>query len=536
MGHGGTAPEPVPAARGGNAEEEDLRPVSVLEVERKFRVHGLFRLPDLVLEDGTHLAPSTTATLSAAYFDTDDLRLARSKVSLRRREGGSDEGWHLKLPVRAETREELTLSLEGRPADVPPAELSELVLALTRTAPLEGVALLLTERTTYPVTAKDGRQLASLTDDSVSVLDGDHVVSRFRELEVELVDGGADVLDQVGEALAEAGAVPGGTVSKVARALGPLAAAEPDIPAPGAVRPGDPAKQAIRAHLARNSRMLITHDVGVRRDLPDSVHQMRVAARRLRSGLKVFEPLLDPAVTTPLRAELAWLASVLGEVRDREVLRGRLLRDLGRLKDDPHLDVDVTGAQRLVRSSLTGEMAGARSKVLAALRSQRYLALLDALVAACSEPPTLETADAPCAEALPPLVRRSWRRLARDVEGLTEDGPDAEWHETRIAAKRARYACEAVEPVFGKPARRLAEHVELVTELLGEHQDAALAADTVQSLAARKQLAGSTGFVLGLLHARQREAVEETRVELARIWPEVSRGQWRRWLDTGDAR
>ena len=314
------------------------------------------------------------------------------------------------------------------------------------------------------------------------------------------------------------------------RALGPLATADPDVPEPGEVTPGDPARMAVQAHLARNTRALLAHDVGVRRDKPDSVHQMRVAARRLRSGLKVFEPLLDPTVTRPLRAELAWLAGVLGEVRDREVLRDRLLRDLDRISTDPAIEVETTAARRLVRSSMTTGMTGARATVLDALRSQRYLALLDDLVSTCADPPVVAAADQPCSEALPPLVRKSWRRLARDVEALRADGPDAEWHETRIAAKRARYACEAVEPVFGKPARRLAARVELVTELLGEHQDAALAADTVRSLASRKQLAGSTGFALGILHSLQREAVDASRDELVRIWPEVSRRHWRVWL------
>ncbi len=509
---------------------DDRRPTRSVEVERKFRVHGLFRLPEISLADGGGLGDGTVTVLTAAYLDTDDLRLARSRVTLRRREGGSDEGWHLKLPLRAETREELTVPLDRGTTAVPPQELSDLVLSLTRSAPLENVATLRTERTTYPVLDASGVLLASLTDDSVSVLDGHRTVAQFREIEVELVGGDDAVLDEVGEVLTGAGALPGGTVSKVGRALGPLATADPDVPEPGEVTPGDPARMAVQAHLARNTRALLAHDVGVRRDKPDSVHQMRVAARRLRSGLKVFEPLLDPTVTRPLRAELAWLAGVLGEVRDREVLRDRLLRDLDRISTDPAIEVETTAARRLVRSSMTTGMTGARATVLDALRSQRYLALLDDLVSTCADPPVVAAADQPCSEALPPLVRRSWRRLARDVEALRADGPDAEWHETRIAAKRARYACEAVEPVFGKPARRLAARVELVTELLGEHQDAALAADTVRSLASRKQLAGSTGFALGILHSLQREAVDASRDELVRIWPEVSRRHWRVWL------
>ena len=123
----------------------------------------------------------------------------------------------------------------------------------------------------------------------------------------------------------DAGAIRGAFVSKTARALGPLASAEPDVAQPHPTRPQDPAGEVVQAHIARNVRALILQDVRVRRGLPDAVHQMRVAARRIRSGLKVFTPLVDPDWSEHLRSELQWVASTLGEIRDREVLEVRLL-------------------------------------------------------------------------------------------------------------------------------------------------------------------------------------------------------------------
>ncbi len=514
---------------------EGRGPSESVETERKFRVHGLFKLPTLSSETWS-LDEPVTSVLSASYLDTDDLRLARWKVSLRRREGGSDEGWHLKLPVEGETREELTLALTDGTLDEPPAALTDLVLSLTRAAPLTVAATLRTERTTYGVRDPEGALLAELTDDSVSVLDGGRTVARFRELEVELVDGGAEVLDSLEGELTSAGAVRGGTLSKVARALGPQAAASPDVPKPAPVRPPDPAGLAVQAYLARNTRALLAHDRGVRRDAPDSVHQMRVAARRLRSGLKVFGPLVEAEPARRLRDELAWLAGSLGEVRDREVLRDRLLADMDRLASDVDLDLDTAAARTLIRSAFGKDLAAARRRVLDTLRSARYLNLLDELVHVCSRPPLTTAADQSCAEVLPPLVRRAWRRLERDVKKLSVDGPDSEWHEARIAAKGSRYACEAVEPIFGKPARRMARLVEQVTEILGEHQDAALAADAVRALAGRQRLSGSTGFALGLVHGIERDAVSETRRQLVEAWPEVSRSRHRQWLDPRSAK
>ncbi len=512
----------------------DGGPKASVEVERKYRVHGLFRLPPFDLPKGHRLGAPRSMALAAVYFDTPDLRLARSRVTLRRRTGGADEGWHLKLPLGGEAREELVLPLAAG-QESPPEELADLVLALARSCPLEAVATLRTERNEYPVIDSNDTDVASLTDDSVSVLDGDRAVARFRELEIELSgalspSAGPDLLDEIGAVLVSAGAVPGGTLSKVGRALGPLASAPADVEIPGRVRRNDPARMGVAAHVALNTRALLRNDVAVRRDLEDSVHQMRVAARRLRSGLKVFGPLLEADRTTPLRGELAWLAAVLGEARDGEVLRDRLLNDLDELLADQALQVDVTSTKRLVRGSFAKDMSGARTRVLAALKSDRYLALLDSLVLICRELPTTEAAEQSCEQMLPPLVDHAWRRLARDVNKLEIDGPDHDWHRTRISAKRARYACEAVVPVFGKPARRLAEQVELVTELLGEHQDAALAAATVRRLADRPRIAGPTGFVLGLLHGTERAAVQETRIAFVEAWPEISRHHWRRWL------
>lgn len=508
-------------------------PTAVREVERKFMVPAGFALPDL---DGAAPAPPRVTRLTATYYDTADLRLARDGVTLRRRTGGDDAGWHLKLPVLggpAGARDELALPLSaGRPA-APPRQLRELVTAFAREAPLVPVATLVTERRTVPLRDPGGRPLAEVVDDTVSVVDGDHEAARFREVEVEDRGGGPAVLDAVARQLLAAGAVGGEFLAKAARALGPAATAPPDVPAPDPVRPGDPAREAVRAHLRAQVRALQQQDPRVRRDLPDAVHQMRVAARRLRSTLKAFRPLLDAGPVDRLRAELAWLAGELGAARDREVLLARLQRDLDRLAAAAPDDPGPPAAARVVRRELAADLASGRDQALAALRSPRYVALLGALVAACADPPTGPAAAQPAARALPPLVAAEWRRLARRVADLDPEGPDEPWHEARIAAKRARYAAEACVPVFGAPARRLARRLSQVTELLGEHQDAAVASQAVTELAATPRLGGRAGFALGLLHGAQRAAAARARADLLARWPEVSRRRWRRWLDGG---
>jgi CHAD domain-containing protein len=123
---------------------------------------------------------------------------------------------------------------------------------------------------------------------------------------------------------------------------------------------------------------------------------------------------------------------------------------------------------------------------------------------------------------LPPLMTTAWRRLHKDARGLRQDGTDESWHETRIAAKRARYAAEALTPVFGARAKSLAKDLERVTELLGEHQDAVIAARTARELASGRRVTGTTGFVLGLLHAAERASVTAVREQFATVWPQVA--------------
>jgi inorganic triphosphatase YgiF len=525
------------------------------EVERKLRIHALYQLPDLTTEAADVVAEVVTQpvlTLTATYYDTGDLRLARDKVTLRRREGGGDDGWHLKLPAddgAAGARDEVRLPLDD--ATSPPEELLHLVLGLTRGRAVEAVATLQTHRSPANLVAADGRVIAELTDDSVSVLDGAQVAGKFRELEVETREGTEAELDAVVKALVRSGAVEGGLPSKVVRALGPAASAPPDVAKPAKVGPADPAGAAFAAHLARHTRALIEQDLRRRRDLPDAVHQVRVAARRLRSGLKVFGPLVETEWAQGLRSELAWVAGELGELRDREVLEARLLRDLAALpatSPDAAADDgagiagvnrtdarDVAAAMSVVRHSFDDERARAQAEVDAAMNSPRFVALLEALVEAANAPQLTPAAEQTCQEALPPLVKKAWKRLAREANALELDGTDDSWHEVRISGKRARYAVDALVPVFGEFARDFAKNLERVTELLGEHQDAVIASDTVRRLAGGRRVTGTTGFVFGLLHEAERAAADATRHEFVAVWPDVSHVSRRTWLGSATA-
>ena len=527
------------------------------ESERKFSLGdggGAAQLPDLV---GAGRVASVDAVVAhdmvAVYYDTADLRLAREGVTLRRREGGADDGWHLKLPVGSTTdRDELAVPLAdgGAPAEgtshpTVPKALTALVTALVRVSPLGPVAELRTHREVRVLRDAEGRALAEAALDDVEVVvpsgagagSAGVVPGRFRELEVELLDDGDEAdLDAVSDALVAAGAVLGAQVSKAERALGAPATALSDVPEPDEVGPRSSAADLVRAYTAEQVRALRRHDLGVRRGEDDAVHQMRVAARRLRSGLRVFRPLLDQAWADDLRGELAWLAGELGAARDGEVLAERLAVALEALPPE----VDAADATRLLREHLAEQHRDGEAVALAALGGERYAALLDRLVDAATAPPTTPAAEGECREVLPPLVRKAWKKLAREVAALRMAGDDDSWHDARKTAKRVRYAAEAVAPALGKPAKRFAKQVERVTEVLGQHQDAAVAADVLNHLATDRSrslhlprgaaAAAKVGFALGSLHAAQRAEVRVLRADLLEIWPEVSHGGHRSWL------
>ncbi|MFF4651896.1 CHAD domain-containing protein [Streptomyces sp. NPDC001380] len=523
---------------------------TVRETERKYEARGAGpALPPLDGVPGVaRVADGGTATLDALYYDTPDLRLAAHGTTLRRRTGGADPGWHLKLPLaphvqgNRDTREEVRLPLaagDAVPPDAPPEvppELAALVRARTGDRPLRPAARLVTVRDLHLLLDAEGRTLAEVARDRVAAhrLTADApeaAVTQWSEVEVELGpqgDGGTALLDAVEQRLAAAGLRRSAAASKLARALGPDL---PAAPAPPPLRTGRAtAADAVLAHLAGHTERLTALDAAVRRDLPDSVHRMRIAARRLRSALKTFAGVLDPAATGPLADELRWLGAELGADRDREVLDARLR---GRVAALPAPLVVGPVPARLELWSVR-RAADTRPRVLAALDSPRCAALYDALEALLADPPPGPDAGRPAARVLPAALRRDWRRLAKRVGPALAAPPgpgrDRLLHEARKAAKRARYAAEAAQPVLGRPAKRFRDRMKELQELLGEHQDAVVARTVLRELAAAADAAGEPSFTWGVLHQVEQDAADAAERRLPRAWRRASRPGLRRRL------
>jgi CHAD domain-containing protein len=512
LGAFGPEQRPVPGLRLG------MTAADTLEVERKYGAGDSDGLPPLASIPGVdRVGAPEEQDLDAVYFDTATLTLASRRITLRWRNGGKNAGWNLKLPVAARERREITEPLGGDPDSVP-ERLRQLVRVHTRDHELIPVARLKTRRTVLPLCAADGTILAEFSDDRVdarTLLDPPGQAA-WREWEVELVHGPGRLLKAADKLLAANGHRPAELPSKLARALGPN---YPQDPAPDP-RPtwSGPASAVLLSYMLEQVEALKTHEPGDREDAPDAVHQLRVAARRMRSALATFRKLTDAGNAKQLRAELQWLAGIVGRARDAEVMRTRLREMIS--AEPPELLLGPVAVR--IEEHLGAIYRDARTEGLAVLDGGRYFRLLDSLDAFLAEPPLTGMARKEALRTVGRLVVSERRRLQKAVHALGT-GPgtaatDAALHEVRKSGKRLRYAAEAAEPLFGKQAIRLAGAAEKIQQTLGDHQDSVVTREMLRTLAGQAPAAGGNGFSYGRLHALEQQRGEQAREGFFRVW------------------
>jgi CHAD domain-containing protein len=450
-----------------------------LEREVKLRAGEDFALPEL---GGEAIEPRLFVS---TYHDTADHRLARRGVTLRHRLENGKGLWQLKLPAGVSR---LELEAPGGPV-APPAELLTLLAGHLRGVSLTPIARLRTRREGVRAGG------AEIVHDTVAVLDHQRVTRSFDELEVELLDGDERTLRRIEKALRRAGAGDGESRPKVFQAL------DLDFHREASEPPANASPSAtLAARLREQGERVLLHDPGTRLGTDaEELHQLRVATRRLRAFLRAGRDLLDPAWSEPLREELRWLGSALGPVRDLDVLLEHLSAEVGSLGDDAR-------EGRKLLSALERERRTARRTLLAALDSERYFLLLDAL-----ERPVATIADEPSLEK---IHATEHRRLRKAVLALGPDSADVEVHAARIKVKRARYAAElAGESAYVKAAKSL-------QDVLGEHQDAVVAGERLRALAEKLPAAA---VAAGRLIEREQARGRRGRDEWKRAWKRLDK-------------
>lgn len=506
-----------------------------LEVEVKFAVDGETSVPDLTALPGVaRVDDAQVHNLSAIYYDTRDLRLTRSKVTLRRRTGGKDDGWHLKLPGeqgRIELSSELTEPVGGQFRV--PEDLLTLIRSIVRQRELVPIAQVDNTRTETLLRSAES-PLAEFCDDRVtawSLLPGGSSTS-WREWELELAgelpgtEDGQDLIDSATTVLIGAGARKSKSPSKLVAALGDSVDSAPVPDYLSGHSENDTAAAGVVRALSANRDKLVALDPRVRRDEWDSIHQMRVATRELRSHLQTFDGVLAGERVERLLAELKELAGVLGQARDAEVVEERFLwlldnEDSGTVTDEDR--------ERLL-GAIRREYERAHRRVVATLDSERYLQLLEDIDALLAEPPVVKQEDSSVEDVMAEHLDAAFKKLRKrhkravgnwDNEDLTLHEREEYFHDMRKAAKKLRYAAEAVGSATGMKTGKIYKACKKMQSVLGDFQDSVTSRDKLLALAGADRRKGNDTFVYGLLYQRERyiglESLEEYSDAYAKI-------------------
>jgi CHAD domain-containing protein len=376
--------------------------------------------------------------------------------------------------------------------------LLDVVLAIVRDRPVRPVARITTSRTVDVLYGHDGVPLAEFCDDQVTAQagpDGDE--QRWREWELELAEGAdRDLLDRLTNRLLDAGAMPAGHGSKLARVLESAGEPEQEEVAP----PADPVHRAV----AEQAEQLVVWDRAVRADVYDSVHQMRVTTRKIRSLLQASEGAFGISDDAWILDELRQLAAVLGVARDAEVLAERYEQTLDEL---PAELVRGPIRERLVDGAKKHYASGLRRSLIA-MRSQRYFRLLDALEGlVAAEPPAAPPGEEPAELTIDPAYKRI-RKAAKAAAEAADADRDEALHRIRKGAKRLRYTAAATG------ADKVSDRAKTIQTLLGDHQDSVVSRTHLSQQAEAANAAGEDTFTYGLLYQREDDLARRSREQL----------------------
>lgn len=467
-----------------------------IENEIKFRIPPRFQLPPDLGE------PISPRVFTSTYFDTEQHRLGQLGLTLRKRVERSHGVWQLKIPSGA-VRLELEIDSGGRHM---PSEFQDLLTAFFRKQEAVTLGKLRTKRKGVRI-LKDNQVIAEVVQDSVALIRDKKRAHTFQELEVELQEGTAAQLKSIRKILIHAGAQEKPLQPKIFQAL--------QLPYPLPLELSDPSApptEQIRESLHSQFLQMLQHDPGTRlgRD-SEALHQMRVATRRIRAIIRAVRSFLVPEWTEHVRQEVGWIGTLLGEVRDWDVI-------LEYFRQNFH---DFSSPeQRSFQSILKNfedQRSMARARLLEGLRSDRYLNLLDHVEDSLTHLPFQ-----PSPLTINDLAKKAFHKLQDFVRSSKRLFPKPELHRTRILLKRARYALELAEPLIGKRAKRFLQQAKHTQDLLGQHQDAVVAE---QRLLALKQHSRGSGiaYVTGLMVERLRNQQFQVYQQIPEQWEKLEK-------------
>ncbi|MFL6135981.1 MAG: CHAD domain-containing protein [Nocardioidaceae bacterium] len=298
------------------------------------------------------------------------------------------------------------------------------------------------------------------------------------------------------------------------------------MPTSGPNRPDVTAAAILGPVLRREATALRQHEARLHVD-ETAVHEYRIVARRLRSILVGYEPLLDQAASRHLVSDLRVAGAALSGLRDSQAV----LERLEALLDDEAADLDVDLARTQAGRALPPAAGKLASSKL--LHSSEYDDFVRRLERFSDLPPWTGLASERVSASMLPILRNEWARFRTRgraaLAALRADGDDG-LHEARKAAKRARYVFEAAEPAFGRRARRMAKAASGVQRVLGEQRDSMLTREVLDRAAGESALLGEDTALLNLLLAREAARADELRAQTGESLVALGRKGLSRWM------
>jgi len=486
-----------------------------LELDPDAPVPSLGRRKRLAAVGIADVAEPVTYHLDAIYYDTDQLDLLRSKITLRRRTGGSDAGWHLKLPAAQGARTEVGLPLSAGDGQQVPPEIGALVLGAARGRPLAPVARVINDRTVRHLLDGDGTVLVEVADDQVTgqgLPEGHRATRRWREVEAEIIKGTREQLAVTVDVLVAGGARPAASPSKLARAL------DYRPPEPRRVKT---AGDAVISYVGRQTELLITADRAAREGSTEAVLDVRTVCRRIAAALTVFAPLFEGAALPGLRESLLGAGSVFDTARDVQSARQRLVEQLAE-EPAPYRD----RARTRLEQACDRRLVAANSRAHGYLDGTEYLSMLRALDDLVAGPPTAKRGQRAAQRELSALLATGWRRLQELAESaLADPTRTSPLREVGDWATTMRYAAESAVNPLGPDAAVLASALEELQEAIEEHLDAQHAAELLASLAIEDTTDGVAGFIFGRLHAVEQNLAHVAVDEFTDAWDRIEDGE-----------
>ena len=506
-----------------------------LEVEWQFEAADLSAV-ERVLHSGTlgvTVSVSEPRLQRDEYWDTAEWRVWRGGFACRvRRKDGAAE---LTLKALGEatdglrSRREVNAPLppETEPGADPRGAASgaagEMLRALAGGHALERIAAVETTRTVADVADERGHLAEIALDRTIAGQAGGSRATLSR-VEIEVAEGEVERAWPLVQALVREADLAPARFGKLAAALqvagrtppqrlGHLGPAE----VTAEMTAGGVAFAVLRQQVAK---LVASEPVARLGEDPEGVHDMRVAIRRLRAAMSTFRAYL-PETMSLYREHFGWLAGVLGDVRDLDVQ----MEDLHEWAAG--LEPEDAAALEAIDDVLAKRREAARERMLTALDSEHYTSLLARTTADLLSGPGTCGPER-ITDVAPKLVRRRHRRLRKAAEALTPQSPDATYHALRIEAKKLRYTVEFVAPVYGRAAKRYAERVTELQDVLGEHQDASVALDLIRRLAGElaAEVPPETILVLGMVAEQQRARGRGLRESFQRAY---GRAEGKRW-------